>query len=342
MGWLSGIGTAVGSFFGGPVGGAIGGGLGGFLDDNGGQIASAYAGYEAQKATNDQNRELFYEAENFNSAQAADQRRFANDQRSLAAGDLQRSIQQQQEFQERMSGTSYQRAVKDMQAAGLNPMLAYAQGGASTPSGASGAVSPSSGASASAPTPPRMGNRVASALSAASAVESVRNLHETNEKINAETQVLRAQVPNIQQDTDTKSASAGEIRQRTENLKEEIKVITERIGATRAGALQALASAKNLEEAAKKIEYERRDLMPVERQKMIEEARMIVEKRERLLPEEIKLVQAQAKLSSLAVPMAQNSANAQDSWWMRNVSPYLPDFLKSTTTATGVGSLLKR
>lgn len=45
------------------------------------------------------------------------------------------------EWQEHMSSTAYQRAVKDMREAGLNPILAFANGGASTPGGSAGTIS---------------------------------------------------------------------------------------------------------------------------------------------------------------------------------------------------------
>lgn len=72
---------------------------------------------------------------------------------------------EQRDWEKMMSDTSYRRAVADMTAAGLNPMLAYSQGGASTPSVSAATVEPEDA----------MGKGIASAADKASQVILMRN-----------------------------------------------------------------------------------------------------------------------------------------------------------------------
>lgn len=81
-----------------------------------------------------------------NSAIMAQQNAFNAQQAEIARQYNSAEAAKDRAFQEQMSSTSYQRAVSDMQAAGLNPvLLAQRSSGASTPGGSVARVDPISG-----------------------------------------------------------------------------------------------------------------------------------------------------------------------------------------------------
>jgi len=83
-------------------------------------------------------------------------------------------------FQREMSSTAYQRAVADMRAAGINPMLAAQVGGASTPPGATAQMQNV------------LGPAVSSAMQTAMATTQLDQLKANVEKTMAETQQVEA------------------------------------------------------------------------------------------------------------------------------------------------------
>lgn len=95
------------------------------------------------------------------------------------------SDQKQMAFQEQMSNTAYQRSVEDMRQAGINPILAFNAGGASTPSG-------TSSAGASYAPEDVLGGAVSSAMMAKRMQEEVANLREQNKQIRSQTHLNNA------------------------------------------------------------------------------------------------------------------------------------------------------
>lgn len=145
------------------------------------------------------------------------------------------------EFQERMSNTAYQRQVKDLEAAGLNPMLAYIKGGgASTPSGT---VLP-------------MQNAVSAGISSAESASRSSKVGSEISNIESQSELNRAKSFLTASENALNFASADQKRSQINFMENQVEKIKAEIKNIPLEGDRLIAAAKQLTEASKLSQFQ--------------------------------------------------------------------------------------
>lgn len=214
----------------------------------------------------------------------------------------------QMNFQREMSNTSYQRAVADMRAAGVNPALAYSQGGASSPGGASAT----------------MGNAAAafkgSAAAAVDAFNAAQSAIAQRRQMDAATSNTQAQTNQIKIES--------EERLRDLQLRNRMSATTARQLDTSLGLDRRLKA-----ETAGKTAQERM-FLEQSYPARLKQAGADVD----ATLADIRYKNAQSLLADLEAPDARNRALSADTWLGRNLRPWMSD---AHSASNVLGSLSK-
>lgn len=189
----------------------------------GGVVSNIFAN-RRQNDAQDFSAEQQQEAQEFNSAEALANR----------------------EWQERMSNTANQRAVSDLRSAGLNPMLALQQHGATTPGGGQGSVAASSAGIAN----PAHEFDIAGAMHSAS---QIRLNQATTDREEAAASKTRAEEDEIRARTPTHAVSIDQMRQNIEESKNRINKIIQETSTSAHSAANLAQQTINLQEVIPQI-----------------------------------------------------------------------------------------